>query len=365
MMNAGTLCAHCKSKQTKKKKCGGYLTKAILISALTFLNVRCVGRARQGPALGWRCHRDFGHSNREHKLEERWSFWGTRKHRNRRGCSHAQRPNDHRDGCWGCIKTRELDSFFSSSRWITVLSNSLLVHWTNILRDDHRFWLSSDDDWRLAIISYLRSKLTIDCACKLFKVCFDSNARLWSINWELPGDHMPPRSWRLLSQPSGSVHTQPSSKNDVSAIQWWRWYWTPLCGTLGYYRDWADGVGSRNEECENLSQIFSQFFLNVSRFSKHIRWWWNKVSYDKNITVYPIENLTPELHADCLFTVLGRDPEITSGAVVGSMVEFLYGPEDPTGNRIVDRLADPKTRIVTLTVTEKGYEILLWSVEKG
>ncbi len=45
-------------------------------------------------------------------------------------------------------------------------------------------------------------------------------------------------------------------------------------------------------------------------------------------------------------------PEI---AVIGSIVEYLHAPADPEA--VLQRLADPAIRIVTLTVTEGGYNI--------
>jgi mannitol 2-dehydrogenase len=41
--------------------------------------------------------------------------------------------------------------------------------------------------------------------------------------------------------------------------------------------------------------------------------------------------------------------------VIGSIVDFLYAPDDP--EVVIDRLADPGTRIVSLTITEGGYGI--------
>jgi mannitol-1-phosphate/altronate dehydrogenase len=65
--------------------------------------------------------------------------------------------------------------------------------------------------------------------------------------------------------------------------------------------------------------------------------------------------LLPSSIQDGLFTVLGRDPESTTGTVVGSVVDCIYGPDDPTGASVIHRLAHPQTRIVSLTITEKGY----------
>jgi mannitol 2-dehydrogenase len=46
----------------------------------------------------------------------------------------------------------------------------------------------------------------------------------------------------------------------------------------------------------------------------------------------------------------GWDPR-----VVGSIVDYLYAPDDPEA--VIEKLADPATRIVSLTVTEGGYNV--------
>ncbi|WP_138757078.1 mannitol dehydrogenase family protein [Modestobacter altitudinis] len=58
---------------------------------------------------------------------------------------------------------------------------------------------------------------------------------------------------------------------------------------------------------------------------------------------------------DCLFTVVERGPGHESARVVGSLVDYLYAPEDPEA--VLRVLADPRTRIVTLTITGAGYLI--------
>jgi mannitol 2-dehydrogenase len=59
---------------------------------------------------------------------------------------------------------------------------------------------------------------------------------------------------------------------------------------------------------------------------------------------------------DCLYTLVVKDP---AGGweprVIGSIVEYLLAPDDP--DAVVEKLADPSTRIVSLTVTEGGYNI--------
>ncbi|PVM86681.1 mannitol dehydrogenase family protein [Caulobacter endophyticus] len=57
---------------------------------------------------------------------------------------------------------------------------------------------------------------------------------------------------------------------------------------------------------------------------------------------------------DGLYTLAQLDHE-TSFRVIGSILEVLVAPEDPEA--VFARLAAPQTRIVTLTVTEKGYTL--------
>ena len=56
---------------------------------------------------------------------------------------------------------------------------------------------------------------------------------------------------------------------------------------------------------------------------------------------------------DGLFTVVERGADGQSARVVGSLVRYLYAPSDPEA--VVRTLADPRTRLVTLTVTGGGY----------
>lgn len=59
---------------------------------------------------------------------------------------------------------------------------------------------------------------------------------------------------------------------------------------------------------------------------------------------------------DNLYTLVTRSPEGTSEArVIGSVREYLFAPDDPEA--VLERLADPATRIISLTVTEGGYGI--------
>jgi fructuronate reductase len=56
---------------------------------------------------------------------------------------------------------------------------------------------------------------------------------------------------------------------------------------------------------------------------------------------------------DGLYTALQRDPSGLSARIVGCLHSVLVAPEDPVA--VVDAMANPDTRIVSLTVTEKGY----------
>ncbi|WP_336629745.1 MULTISPECIES: mannitol dehydrogenase family protein [unclassified Microbacterium] len=57
---------------------------------------------------------------------------------------------------------------------------------------------------------------------------------------------------------------------------------------------------------------------------------------------------------DHLYTLVLKAPDGGVHAqVIGSVVDYLFAPENPSA--VVDRLADPVTRIVSLTITEGGY----------
>jgi fructuronate reductase len=62
------------------------------------------------------------------------------------------------------------------------------------------------------------------------------------------------------------------------------------------------------------------------------------------------DRLAPQEH---LYTVCTLAPEGTTHRVFGCVIGSLVGPDDPAA--LVARMAAPTTRIVSLTVTEKGY----------
>ena len=58
---------------------------------------------------------------------------------------------------------------------------------------------------------------------------------------------------------------------------------------------------------------------------------------------------------DCLYTVIKRDTTGDRARVIGSIVEFLFAPDDPQA--VLEKMASPDCRIVSLTITEGGYYI--------
>ncbi|WP_112320977.1 mannitol dehydrogenase family protein [Oceanibium sediminis] len=56
---------------------------------------------------------------------------------------------------------------------------------------------------------------------------------------------------------------------------------------------------------------------------------------------------------DYVYTLIELDPEGTSAEVVGSLID--YAPIEPGNGPLIARMADPATRIVSMTVTEAGY----------
>ncbi len=74
------------------------------------------------------------------------------------------------------------------------------------------------------------------------------------------------------------------------------------------------------------------------------------------VGVLPSDRRMREVMAaqDCLYTLVVKHPDgFLDARVVGSVVEYLLAPDDP--DAVVERMAAPGTRIVSLTVTEGGY----------
>src|SRR5580704_11854527 len=59
---------------------------------------------------------------------------------------------------------------------------------------------------------------------------------------------------------------------------------------------------------------------------------------------------------DGLYTLVLKHADGTyEPRVIGSIVEYLFAPDDPEA--VIEKMAAPSTRIVSLTVTEGGYNI--------
>ena len=69
------------------------------------------------------------------------------------------------------------------------------------------------------------------------------------------------------------------------------------------------------------------------------------------------EAMAEVMHAqDCLYTMVVKNSDGSlHPRVIGSIVDYLFAPEDP--ERVLDRMTDPATRIVSLTITEGGYHV--------
>ena len=57
---------------------------------------------------------------------------------------------------------------------------------------------------------------------------------------------------------------------------------------------------------------------------------------------------------DCLYTVVIKHPDGTlEPRILGAIAAYLFAPDDPEA--VIEKMATPSTRIVSLTVTEGGY----------
>jgi mannitol 2-dehydrogenase len=74
-------------------------------------------------------------------------------------------------------------------------------------------------------------------------------------------------------------------------------------------------------------------------------------------TMPPDQRMRDALQAqDGLYTLVVKHPDGTlEPRVIGSIVEYLYAPDDPEA--VLARMTDPATRIVSLTITEGGYHV--------
>ena len=59
---------------------------------------------------------------------------------------------------------------------------------------------------------------------------------------------------------------------------------------------------------------------------------------------------------DCLYTLIVKHPGgKVENRVIGSLVDFMMGCDDP--GAVINRMASPDTKIVSLTITEGGYNV--------
>jgi mannitol 2-dehydrogenase len=74
-------------------------------------------------------------------------------------------------------------------------------------------------------------------------------------------------------------------------------------------------------------------------------------------TMPPDQRMRDVLQAqDGLYTLVVKHPDgAMEPRVIGSIVEYLYAPDDP--EVVLARMTDPATRIVSLTITEGGYHV--------
>ncbi|MCU1531545.1 MAG: mannitol dehydrogenase [Arthrobacter sp.] len=57
---------------------------------------------------------------------------------------------------------------------------------------------------------------------------------------------------------------------------------------------------------------------------------------------------------DCLYTLVVKHPDGTrEGRIIGSIIEYLFAPDNP--DAVIEKMASGDIRIVSLTVTEGGY----------
>jgi len=76
------------------------------------------------------------------------------------------------------------------------------------------------------------------------------------------------------------------------------------------------------------------------------------------VGVMPADRKMAEVMAaqDGLYTLVLENPDGTRDArVIGSIVDYRYAPDDPES--VIELLAAPSTRIISLTITEGGYNI--------
>uniref|UniRef100_A0A0G4H4I9 mannitol 2-dehydrogenase n=1 Tax=Chromera velia CCMP2878 TaxID=1169474 RepID=A0A0G4H4I9_9ALVE len=121
---------------------------------------------------------------------------------------------------------------------------------------------------------------------------------------------------------------RPKYKRDPSKVQ----NWILHIGLGAFYR--------------SHQAVFLDDVLNATCEGKDADWGYASVSWNAKKT----KDFRKQ---DCLFTVWTRSSKVSEARIVGSLMDWINVPEDPAG--AIERLADPKCKMLTLTVTEKGY----------
>ncbi|HEV8407750.1 MAG TPA: mannitol dehydrogenase family protein, partial [Sphingomicrobium sp.] len=58
---------------------------------------------------------------------------------------------------------------------------------------------------------------------------------------------------------------------------------------------------------------------------------------------------------DCLYSVVVEEDGRRTASIVSSLLDVIVGPENP--RRLIEAIASEPARLVTVTVTEKGYRL--------
>mgnify|MGYP001791249620 CR=1 FL=1 len=59
---------------------------------------------------------------------------------------------------------------------------------------------------------------------------------------------------------------------------------------------------------------------------------------------------------DCLYTLVERSSEQDTARIIGAITRYLFAPD--SSQAVIDQLANPHCKIVTLTITEGGYYVI-------
>ena len=111
----------------------------------------------------------------------------------------------------------------------------------------------------------------------------------------------------------------------------------------------SDAAGYRHLKLRSWAHRSHEAMFIDKLLSKHAAYAWGICG----VGILPQDRAMHEaLHAqDCLYTLVVKQADGTiEPRVIGSIVDHLYAPDDPRA--VIERLAAPKTRIVSLTITE-------------